>query len=357
MKKIIALLLTMAMATSLVACSQPETDAPVESTEGGDTAETTTDIVTGMIAYTFGTGSYSDDVLAGLTKAEEQLGIPHYALEIADVAETANAFRTLIQQGANFIVVSTSEYYDGMAEVAAEYPDVDFLYTVEYLEETPENISSFEYKEDEAAFLAGALGGLMSQTDKIGAVLAIPEPLQLRYQYGYTAGAKTVDPATEVLVTFTNSYADTNIGFEHANAMFSQGADFVGTYAGACNLGVFQAAEEAGEGNYAFGAANGQFDASYDKIIASVVKPVDEAILSILANYQETGEFANDMTSLGLSEGGIKLLFTDNQALLDVVGEENMAVIEDLTAKVISGEIDVPGTEEEFGAYSYVYEN
>ncbi len=367
MKKLLALLLTLTMLFTLAACSQPAeqteeqpaeqpTEETTEETTEQETEAAPSDIVTGMIAYTFGTGSYSDDVLAGLQKAEDQLGIPHYALEIADVAETANAFRTLIQQGVNFVLVSTSEYADGMLEVAQEYPDIKFLYTAEYLADAPENIMSFEYREDEAAFLAGALGGLLTQNNKIGAVLAVAEPLQLRYQYGYTAGANTVNPDAEVLISFTNSYADTNLGYEHANAMYTQGADFVGCYAGACNLGVFQAAEEAGDGYYSFGAANGQFDASYEKIIASVVKPVDEAILSILRNYQETGVFASDTSSLGVAESGVVLLFTDNDALLTLVGDDNMAVIEDLTAKIISGEIDVPGTEEEYNAYSYTYE-
>ena len=66
--------------------------------------------------------------------------------------------------------------------------------------------------------------------------------------------------------------------------MYSQGCDYVGCYAGACNLGVFQAAEEAGDGKYCFGAANGQFDKSYEKILASVVKPIDEAIVSMRRN-------------------------------------------------------------------------
>ncbi len=83
--------------------------------------------------------------------------------------------------------------------------------------------------------------------------------------------------------------------------MFSKGADFVGTYAGATNLGVFlMLPEVACDDCYAFGAAKGQFDQSPDKIVASLVKPIDQAIVSIVKNYIETGEFdASEPVKLG----------------------------------------------------------
>ncbi|MCI8517390.1 MAG: BMP family ABC transporter substrate-binding protein [Hungatella sp.] len=359
MKKIIPLMLCTVTAIFLTACGGQKADSNGTNSgvaEGKTEEKADTQLVTGMIAYAFGTQSFADDVLAGLVQAKEELGIPHYELEIADVSETASGFRTLIQQGANFVVASSAEYCDGMLEVAGEYPDVYFLYLAEYLPDSPANVISFEYRENEAAFLAGALGGMKTKSNKIGAVLAMSEPLQLRYQYGYMAGAKAVNPDCEVMITFTNSYADTNIGYEHANAMYSQGCDFVGCYSGACNLGVFQAAEEAGDGNYCFGAANGQFDKSYEKIIASVVKPVNEAIAALLRDAQSTGKFDTSISSLGIKEEGVKLLFTDNENLLSLLTEEEKKAIEDLSARIVSGELKVPGTEADFNSFSYTYE-
>lgn len=363
-KKIISLVLCAVMAFSLTACGgnkAEETDAPAteESTEAEGETEVpapSSDLVTGLLAYEFGSQSYSDDVLAGLQQAEEELGIPCYTLEIADVTETAGGFRTLIQQGCNFVVASTAEYCDGMLEVAAEYPDITFLYLAGHLEDGPANVISFEYRENEAAFCAGVTAALLTKNNKVGAVLAVSEPVQIRYQYGFTAGAKAINPDCEVMISFTNSYADTNIGYEHANAMYSQGCDIVACYSGAANLGVFQAAEEAGDGYYCIGAANGQFDKSPDKIICSVVKPVNEALMGILKGAQDTGKFDTSISSLGVKEGGVKLLFTENQTLLDLVGDDNMAVINELTDMVINNEIQVPANEEEFGTFEYKYE-
>ena len=360
MKKIISLLLCMVMAFSLVACGGSKETAEAPATESKEETVTeeaeSKEIVAGMIAYTFGTQSYSDDILAALEQAEEELGVPHYEIEIADVSETANGFRTLIQQGCNFVIASSAEYCDGMLEVAAEYPDVYFLYLAARLEDAPANVMSFEYREQEASFLAGALAGLMTKSNKIGAVLAMAEPLQLRYQYGYTAGAKAVNPDCEVMITFTNSYADTNIGYEHANAMYTQGCDFVGCYAGACNLGVFQAGLEAGDGAYCFGAATGQFDKCPEKIVASVTKPVADPIIQILSGLQSTGELDTSISTLGLAEEGVKLLYTtENDALLEEVPEDVKAAVAELEEMIISGQLEVPGTEEEYNAFTFTY--
>ena len=242
-----------------------------------------------------------------------------------------------------------------MLEVAAENPEVKFLYLAEAIDGGG-NIMSVAYRENEAAFLGGALAGLMTKTDNVGAVMAVGETLQYRYQFGFTAGVKAVNPDCEVQSAFTNSYTDVGQGSEVAKIMYNKGADIIGTYSGACNLGVFNAAKDAGEGTYCLGAANGQFDKMPDKILASVVKPADQAILSILKEYQETGVFdTSEPMSLGLKEGGVKLLFTNNEELLKLIPEDVMNTIDDLAAKVESGEIKVPSDEEEFNTFTYRY--
>ena len=344
MKKVLALIMAGAMALSLVACGGSG------SGEGGGTDDGSLRV--GLIASSMGTQSFNDDVWAGLEKAQEELGIGAEYIEVSEVSDAANSLRTLIAQGDTLLVVPSSEFHDAMMEVAAEYPDCNFMYLAG--EETgAENVMSVEYKENEAAFLGGALAASLSQTGKIGTVLAVQEPLQLRYQYGYMAGAKTVNPDCEVSVLFTNSYTDTNLGQESAKALYDKGADYVSCFAGACNLGVFNAAKEAGEGKYCLGAATGQFDKMPDKIVASVVKSIDVALYDMIKDYKDNGTFnGGGCTVLGLKEGGVELRYTTmNDELLNSIPEDVKASIEDLQNKIINGEITVPGTEEEYNTY------
>ncbi len=344
MKKVLALIMAGAMALSLVACGGGG------SGEGGSTDDGSLRV--GLIASSMGTQSFNDDVWAGLENAEAELGISAEYIEVSEVSDAANSLRTLIAQGDTLLVVPSSEFHDAMMEVAAEYPDCDFMYLAG--EETgAENMMSVEYKENEAAFLGGALAASLSQTGKIGTVLAVQEPLQLRYQYGYMAGAKTVNPDCEVSVLFTNSYTDTNLGQESAKALYDKGADYVSCFAGACNLGVFNAAKEAGDGKYCLGAATGQFDKMPDKIVASVVKSIDVALYDMIKDYKDNGTFnGGGCTVLGLKEGGVELRYTTmNDELLNSIPEDVKASIEDLQNKIINGEITVPGTEEEYNTY------
>lgn len=344
MKKVLALIMAGAMALSLVACGGGG------SGEGGSTDDGSLRV--GLIASSMGTQSFNDDVWAGLENAEAELGISAEYIEVSEVSDAANSLRTLIAQGDTLLVVPSSEFHDAMMEVAAEYPDCDFMYLAG--EETgAENVMSVEYKENEAAFLGGALAASLSQTGKIGTVLAVHEPLQLRYQYGYMAGAKTVNPDCEVSVLFTNSYTDTNLGQESAKALYDKGADYVSCFAGACNLGVFNAAKEAGDGKYCLGAATGQFDKMPDKIVASVVKSIDVALYDMIKDYKDNGTFnGGGCTVLGLKEGGVELRYTTmNDELLNSIPEDVKASIEDLQNKIINGEITVPGTEEEYNTY------
>ena len=344
MKKVLALIMAGAMALSLVACGGGG------SGEGGSTDDGSLRV--GLIASSMGTQSFNDDVWAGLENAEAELGISAEYIEVSEVSDAANSLRTLIAQGDTLLVVPSSEFHDAMMEVAAEYPDCDFMYLAG--EETgAENVMSVEYKENEAAFLGGALATSLSQTGKIGTVLAVQEPLQLRYQYGYMAGAKTVNPDCEVSVLFTNSYTDTNLGQESAKALYDKGADYVSCFAGACNLGVFNAAKEAGDGKYCLGAATGQFDKMPDKIVASVVKSIDVALYDMIKDYKDNGTFnGGGCTVLGLKEGGVELRYTTmNDELLNSIPEDVKASIEDLQNKIINGEITGAGTEEEYNTY------
>ncbi|SDL04427.1 BMP family lipoprotein [Natronincola ferrireducens] len=343
--KLVVFILLMSMIVGvLVGCGSKDTTPSNDNNK----------VKVGLIALGFGTQSFNDDVLAGLKSAETELNIEAMPLEVPTVSDVANSLRTLIGQGAELLIVTTSEFKDGMLEVAEEYPDIKFLYLSEALEGY-DNIMSILYKEHEASFLAGALAGLMTETNKVGAVLALGESIQYRYQYGYMAGVKSVNPDAEVMTAFTNSYTDVGRGNEAANTMYNRGADFVGTYSGAGNLGVFQAAADAGEGKYAFGAANGQFDRMPDKILASVVKPIDKAIYRIVADYLE-GEFdTSSPKQLGLLEEGVTLLYTPNEELLKIIPEDVKDIMDDIFEKVKSGEIVVPGTEEEFKDFNYSY--
>ena len=178
-KRIVSTLLAAGMGLSLLtgcqsgqptggtaAAEKTETSGKAEAASEDGAQDKKSDLVVGMIASAFGTQSYNDDVLAGMELAEKELGVKGIPLEVPEISDSANSLRTLISQGANFIMVPSSEYKDGMLEVAAENPEVKFLYLAEAIDGGG-NIMSVAYRENEAAFLGGALSGLMTKTNNV----------------------------------------------------------------------------------------------------------------------------------------------------------------------------------------------
>ncbi|MCI5823506.1 MAG: BMP family protein [Sphaerochaetaceae bacterium] len=318
-------------------------------------ATTSSKVKLGMVSQVFGTQSFQDDVLDGIRQAASKYDLEYVSLEVPDIGDTANGLRTLIAQGANFIIISNSAYLDAMEEVASEYPDVKFFYTEGNHTGTP-NIMGSQYAENEGAYLLGALAAMLSKSGNVGTVAAVKgEKVQERFTWGFAAGAKTINPNIVVQRAYTNSYADVNKGNEVASVMYQKGADIVSTYAGACNLGVFNAAKLAGDGKYCFGAAKGQFDKMPDKIIASLVKPIDLTILSVISDYIDTSVFDSEISlTLGVGNNGVICRYTDmNDSLRAMVLPEHDAKIQELKEKIISGEIVPPSTEGEYNSFTF----
>jgi len=184
-----------------------------------------------------GAQSFNDVALEGLQKAEKDFGITITTLEVKEAADLANSLRSLAQQGVNLIVTPSSGIKDAVTEVSADYPDVYFA-LLDVQVESLNNVVSSSYREQEAAFLLGALGASLTETDKIGYVGGISGTIQDRFQYGYMAGAAYVNKEVEVVASYTGSFSDVGKGKEIATMMYSEGADFIAPAAGACNLGV-----------------------------------------------------------------------------------------------------------------------
>jgi len=210
------------------------------------------------------------------------------------------------------------------------------------------NVQTVVFREHEGSFLAGALAGLASKTGKIGFVGGMAIPLIKKFEAGYIAGIKTVNPkaAEQAKRVYTGSFDNSSAGKRAGLDLYGQGIDIVFHAAGADGLGVIQAAKE--QKKLAIGVDSDQAHLAPENVLTSMVKQVDYAIFmsvkSITANKFQPGDSA-----LGLKEGGVGLApvtidFPEKQAAL--------AKVEKLRQAVIDGKIKVPATLEELQAFT-----
>lgn len=257
----------------------------------------------------------------------------------------------MCNEGVEVVVVAGAGFVDSVTEVCKEYPDTKFLIFDANVENQP-NVSSVLFREQEAAFLLGALAGLVTKADNVGYMAGVESPLQERARCGFEAGYFSIKKANNVKSVYTGTYKDVGKGKEIALSLYNGGADIVASFSGACNLGLFEAANDQKEGVWAFGAALGQFGANPKRILASQVKTVD-VIVENMINKVANGEFAAGAVANGIKEGGVDLKFNPDEALVNsVVTAEMKKQIDDLRTKVVSGDIKVPTTKDELAAFT-----
>lgn len=221
-------------------------EAPAESA-----AESASGVGTGGSAIGFifvGPGDdfgYNQAAYIGSQAVEE--AFPDYeVLRAENVPENQEAERVMenmIRNGAKIIFPTSYGHLDPALEVAARHPDVVFLHQGGL--KTAENLGTYFGTIWETVYLSGVAAGHMSETGKLGYIVAFPIPQVLLNINAFTLGAQSVNPDIETVVVFTASWCDPGQQAEAANSLIAQGVDVL-TQHQDCTKTIIETAERAG---------------------------------------------------------------------------------------------------------------
>lgn len=293
-----------------------------------------------------GDKSFNDAAYAGLEEARQQLGVQFTTLETSEGADREAQMRQLAAGPAKLIFGVGFLFTDDIRKLAAEFPDKKFAcvdYTVNPGDSLPANLAALKFKEEEGSYLVGALAALTSKTHKVGFVGGMSIPLIKKFEAGYVAGVKAVDPKCEVLVKYAgntgNAFKDPTKGKELALAEYQAGADVIFHASGSTGLGVFEAARELGK--LAIGVDSDQYDEAPGHILTSMVKRVDTAVFETIRAVKEN-RFVGGVHTFGLADDGVKWVYDDRNRAL--VPDAVKARVDSLQAKLVRGEIVAPTT-------------
>src|SRR6476469_96619 len=143
-----------------------------------------------------GDQSFNDAAAAGLDKAKSDLKLETKEAE-ATQGETDQAkeerLRLLAQSGYNPVVAIGFAYSAAVKAVAAEFPKTSFA-IVDDADATGPNVANLVFAEEQGSYLVGAAAALKSKTGNVGFVGGVQVPLIKKFEAGYTAGAKAVNP-------------------------------------------------------------------------------------------------------------------------------------------------------------------
>ncbi|MGY2066844.1 BMP family lipoprotein [Blastococcus sp. SYSU DS0619] len=347
MTKAAALLLAGSLA--LAACASDE-----DSTSGGTSGGGESDLMVGVAYDTGGRGdkSFNDSAIAGVEAAIEDLGgsVEDDIQELSpneDGSDRAELLTQLAENGYNPVIAVGFAYGDIIGDIAADYPETQFaIVDTSVADMGVDNLTGLIFAEEEGSFLAGVAAASKSATGHIGFVGGQQSPLIEKFQAGFEAGARAVDPDIIVDTQYLSpagdpsGFGDPEGGKVAAQGMFQNGADIVFHAAGGSGEGVFEAAVEAGQ--RAIGVDSDQYaSASPDQqavIMTSMLKRVDNAVEAYIKDFAE-GNIDGGVDILNdLSTGGVGL--ATSGGFIDDIQD----VIEDYRQQIIDGDIEVPTT-------------
>jgi len=323
------------MAMVMVGCAGNQ---PAEQSQEPATEEASALKVALVVAGGLGDRSFYDSSNEGLKMAIEKLGVEGKVLECKNDPTLYTDQLVQASTASDVVVVVGFEFYDVIQEVAAEFPDKKYVY-IDNVIENVENITCIDYKENEGSFLAGALAAMESKTGKIGMVGGMDIPVIRNFQVGYEAGAKYINPDIQVETIFAGDFEDPAKGKESALALYAKDIDIVFQVAGKTGEGVFEAAKDTGK--FAIGVDSDQRYINPDAIIASMIKGVDISIYETIEKIQK-GEFeSGNVYEYGAKENGVRIAY-GTEDMPKLVSDEAMNQIQELTAMIIQGDIEVP---------------
>jgi basic membrane protein A len=315
-------------------------DAPVEPTSGRRA-----DVRVGLVFDVGGRGdkSFNDSAYAGLERARKDFGVTVEMIEPSGAEDREAAMRLFAARGFNLVIGVGFIFSSDILVVAGAFPTTAFA-CVDYApspdQPMPSNLAGLVFREEEGAFLVGAVAGLMSRNRAVSFVGGMNVPLIRKFEAGYTAGVAHVCPACRVLSAYAGTtpeaFKDPAKGEAIATSQISAGADVVFHAAGSTGLGVFEAARDMKA--WAIGVDSDQHDEMPGTVLTSMVKRVDVVVYDVVKEVLED-KFAGGLHGFGLKEEGIGYVSEGPHAAM--MPEEVRARVDAIRAQVVAGEIRV----------------
>lgn len=346
MKKLIALLLAVAMLCALCACgAEPKKE---ENSKAADTTDYS-GIKFGLICLHDENSTYDNNFIQGMKEAQKELGLSDEQVLIkTNIPEGSECYDTaaeLVDAGCNVIFADSFGHETYMVQAAKEFPEVQFGHA------TGTNAQVVNLKNYhnafasiyEGRFLAGVAAGMklneMIEAKKITAEQAVMGYVGA-WPYaevisGYTSfylGAKYICPSVTMKVVYTNSWFDIAKEKEGALALIKDGCVLISQHAD--SEGAPKACEENNIPNVAYNINTAPI-APTTALISSKINwtPYFKLMIESVAAGKEF-----DIDWCGTIEtGSVELTELNEKAAAAGTAEK----IEEVKAKLLSGEIKV----------------
>ena len=324
------------------AASTTSAAGSASSTKSGSTTTAKSDLKVGLITDVGGIHdhSFNETSWKGLEKAKTDFGVEINYLESKTDADYSSNIESFVDEDYDLIVCVGFKLAEATKKAAESHPDKKFAIIDDASNASLPNVTCLTFKQEQASYLVGYVAGLVTKKNKVGFVLGMASEMMNKFGYGYLAGVYAANPKATVQQIDANNFADPAIGKTSATTMITNGADVIFHAAGGTGVGVIQACQE--NKISAIGVDTDQSSLAPDTVITSAMKRVDNAVYDSVKQLVD-GTLKGGEVVYDLSKGGVDIAPTTK-----LLSEDVLKKVEEVKAKILSGEIVVPGTKAEF---------
>ena len=239
--------------------------------------------------------------------------------------------RRMAQEGPKLIIAHGGQCNAPVATISKEFPEIKFAVIQGNVKS--ENVSSYKVDQEQSAFLAGALAGYMTKTDKVGHISgAWPKP-GLQARAAFYDGLQRANKKAEFYTHFTGNLDDNTINSKAAEGEIAAGCDVIYTMLNGGRFGV----------NDTIAATNGKvkeignvidWTTVSDIFIGSAVADSSVAIFNAAKDFQEGKFQANAVSVIGLENADVVRLAIDEQVPKKIAKKVNKLRDELLAGKI-----------------------
>lgn len=341
-----ASLAALALLAGVAACSSDDGNGSGNGSGNGDGGGDSDYRVAALLTGTENDGGISQGFVEGMRMAEENHGVEIRTVgPIGTPDETMQQGAAFAQEGFDMVIILHSGLADSAPKLAEQFPDTTFCAFWDEDEDVlagqPDNVCYFDPENQYGSFMGGVAAGLATQTGQVGAVVGMDIPLATRQAQGFHLGAKCVNPDVTYNEVFTGDFNDSAAARTAAESLYGGGADVLLAVVDSAVQGLFTVAE-ASAGRYVVAQYFDNYEAAPDVVLTSALFGLDEIALEIIEDGM-AGELERQYR------------FTDKFSLApfhqhaDTLGEEALAKVEEIQAKILAGDIRIP-QEDEIGA-------
>jgi basic membrane protein A len=248
----------------------------------------------------------------GLLRAQSELGVVGAVYTSTSPADFAPNLQQCVDDGNDLCISVGFLMGDATLSAAEGNPGTDFAIVDFEWDSYPDNLRGMVFAVDEASYLAGTLAGLMTESDVIGTIGGMQIPTIEDLVEGYRNGAQCANLDVTVLISYTGTFVDPDLGAQVAQDMIAQGADVIFAPAGLTGDGAVLTATQSGV--WGIGVDTDQYVtlfmsgtvAGSDKLLSSAMKRLDNAVFDTIADVVY-GTFTSGTVLYDLAADGVGL--------------------------------------------------